>query len=152
MATPETHPMEGMRGGSSLDSLPFELGHMLGEVLEVMAVGIDLIGVAIVIFGFNVALLKLAAAIFQGAGLRKGLGNIADARRTLGAYILTGIEFMIASDIIHTVITRELIDLLYVGSLVLIRTAISFFLGKEIAELETGEPGKKSVAVSRREG
>jgi uncharacterized membrane protein len=131
--------MEGMTGGSSLDALPFEIGPMLAEVFEVMAVGIDLIGVAIIIFGFNVALLKLLSALLQGAGLRRGLGNIAEARRTLGAYILTGIEFMIASDIIHTVITRELTDLIFVGLLVVIRTAISFFLGKEIAELEHRE-------------
>ncbi|GAB5457858.1 MAG: DUF1622 domain-containing protein [Henriciella sp.] len=127
--------MEGMTGGSSLDALPFEIGHTLGEVFEVMAVGIDLIGVAIIIFGFNIALLKLIGALLKGAGLSKELGNIAQARRTLGAYILTGIEFMIASDIIHTVITRELTDLLFVGLLVLIRTAISFFLAKEVAEL-----------------
>lgn len=133
------HSMEGMTGGSSLDALPFEIGPMLAEVFEVMAVGIDLIGVAIIIFGFNVALLKLLSALLQGAGLRRGLGNIAEARRTLGAYILTGIEFMIASDIIHTVITRELTDLIFVGLLVVIRTAISFFLGKEIAELEHRE-------------
>jgi uncharacterized membrane protein len=74
--------------------------------------------------------------------LRKGLGNIAEARQTLGAYILTGIEFMIASDIIHTVITRELTDLLFVGLLVVIRTAISFFLGKEVAELEHREAAR----------
>ena len=133
------HSMEGMTGGSSLDALPFEIGPMLAEVFEVMAVGIDLIGVAIIIFGFNVALLKLLSALLQGAGLRRGLGNVAEARRTLGAYILTGIEFMIASDIIHTVITRELTDLIFVGLLVVIRTAISFFLGKEIAELEHRE-------------
>ena len=133
------HSMEGMTGGSSLDALPFEIGPMLAETFEVMAVGIDLIGVAIIIFGFNVALLKLLSALLQGAGLRRGLGNIAEARRTLGAYILTGIEFMIASDIIHTVITRELTDLIFVGLLVVIRTAISFFLGKEIAELEHRE-------------
>ena len=138
MSSPE-HPMEGMTGGSSLDALPFEIGPMLAEVFEVMAVGIDLIGVAIIIFGFNVALLKLLSALLQGAGLRRRLGNIAEARRTLGAYILTGIEFMIASDIIHTVITRELTDLIFVGLLVVIRTAISFFLGKEIAELEHRE-------------
>jgi uncharacterized membrane protein len=142
MGGSDGHVMDGMAGGSSLEALPFELGTQLAEILEVMAVGIDLIGVAIIIFGFNVALVKLVRAISHGAGLRKGLGNIADARRTLGAYILTGIEFMIASDIIHTVITRELLDLVYVGLLVLIRTAISFFLGKDIAELESNRPGK----------
>lgn len=41
---------------------------------------------------------------------------------------------MIASDIIHTVISRELEDLIFVAALVAIRTAISFFLGKELAE------------------
>ena len=56
-------------------------------------------------------------------------------RIQLGTYILTGIEFMIASDIIHTVLTRELTDLAFVAALVVIRTAISFFLGREIKEL-----------------
>ncbi|MEO0549388.1 MAG: DUF1622 domain-containing protein [Pseudomonadota bacterium] len=130
----EAH-IEGMTGGSSLEALPFEIGRSLGEVLEVMAVGIDLIGVAIIVFGFNVALIKLLGALGDGVGLRKSLGNIERVRTMLGAYILTGIEFMIASDIIHTVITREFTDLLFVGLLVVIRTAISFFLGKEVMEL-----------------
>ena len=52
----------------------------------------------------------------------------------LGTYILVGIEFMIASDIIQTVIKRELADLAFVSALVAIRTAISFFLGRELAE------------------
>lgn len=133
-----TH-IEGMTGGSSLDSLPFDIGHALAEALEVMAVGIDLIGVAIIVFGFNVALIKLLGALRTGVGLRKSLGNIERVRTMLGAYILTGIEFMIASDIIHTVITREFTDLLFVGLLVIIRTAISFFLGKEVMELSEKE-------------
>ncbi|MEL7545425.1 MAG: DUF1622 domain-containing protein, partial [Pseudomonadota bacterium] len=123
------HGLDGMTGGSSLDALPFELGHSISEVLEVLAIGIDLIGVAIIIFGFNVALIRLLRGIVMGAGLRQDLGDIGSARRLLGAYILTGIEFMIASDIIHTVITREFADLLFVGLLVVIRTAISYFLG-----------------------
>jgi len=130
----EAH-IEGMTGGSSLEALPFEIGHSLGEGLEVMAIGNDLIGVAIIVFGFNVALIKLLGALGDGVGLRKSLGNIERVRTMLGAYILTGIEFMIASDIIHTVITREFTDLLFVGLLVVIRTAISFFLGKEVMEL-----------------
>jgi len=136
MSEPAGHGLDAMTGGSSLDALPYELGHQIGEVLEVLAIGIDLIGVAIIIFGFNVALFRLIGGIAMGAGLRMDLGDIGIARRILGAYILTGIEFMIASDIIHTVITREFADLLFVGLLVIIRTAISYFLGKELAELE----------------
>lgn len=56
-----------------------------------------------------------------------------NVRLELGTYILLGIEFMIASEIIHTVISREIDDLIFVAALVAIRTAISFFLGKELA-------------------
>ena len=57
----------------------------------------------------------------------------------LGGYLLAALEFMIVSDILHTVITRELEDLLFLGLLVVIRTAISFFLGLELKEVEAAE-------------
>ena len=79
---------------------------------------------------------RLLAGLRHGIGLTRNLNNLSAARTILGTYILTGLEFMIASDIIHTVITRELTDLIFVGLLVLIRTAISFFLGREILELQ----------------
>lgn len=145
MSESAAHGLDAMTGGSSLDALPYEIGHAIGEVLEVLAVGIDLIGVAIIIFGFNVALIRLLRGLFMGAGVRTDLGDIGTARRILGAYILTGIEFMIASDIIHTVITREFADLLFVGLLVIIRTAISYFLGKELAELEEMQAHRAST-------
>ena len=129
--------MMGMTGGSSLDFLPFGVGHPIAEGLEVVAAFIDLIGVAIILFGFAIAFTKLLAGFAHGIGLRRELMGIGSARNTLGVYILTGLEFMIASDIVHTVITRELSDLIFVGLLVLIRTAISFFLGRELMELES---------------
>ena len=96
----------------------------------------------LILFGFFVALFRLLAGLRHGVGIAKNLGNLNAARTILGTYILTGLEFMIASDIVHTVITRELTDLIFVGLLVLIRTAISFFLGREIHEIETGHPSK----------
>ncbi|MGX6647875.1 DUF1622 domain-containing protein [Maricaulaceae bacterium MS644] len=103
-------------------------------VLETLAVIIDLIGIAIVLYGFAVALV----AFFKREAARYRAGESAYAcqsvRLTLGMYILLGIEFMIASDIIHTVISRALGDLLLVAALVAIRTAISFFLGKELED------------------
>ena len=129
------HMMEGMTGGTSLEHLPFGLDEPVARTLEGLAICIDLIGVALILFGFFVALFCLLAGLRHGIGLTRNLGNLNAARTILGTYILTGLEFMIASDIVHTVITRELTDLIFVGLLVLIRTAISFFLGKEIHEL-----------------
>ncbi len=107
----------------------------LVPALETATVVIDLIGIAIVLYGF-----ALALVVFMRAEVSKlsGASDQAERRRnvrlTLGGYILLGIEFMIASDIIHTVITRELGDLIFVAALVAIRTAISYFLGKELEE------------------
>ena len=106
----------------------------LVEVLEHVAVVIDLIGVAIILYGFVVSLFAFLAG--EARRLRHGGSILAchKVRLELGAYILLGIEFMIASDIIHTVLSRELNDLIFVAALVAIRTAISFFLGRELAE------------------
>ena len=129
--------MEGMTGGTSLEHLPYGLGDPLMRVLEGLAICIDLIGVALILFGFFVALFRLLAGLRHGIGVTRNLGSLSVARTILGTYILTGLEFMIASDIINTVITRELVDLIFVGLLVAIRTAISFFLAKEIEEIRT---------------
>ena len=133
----DSHDVMHMTGGASLDALPFGAGHVIGEVLEYAAIAIDLIGVSIILFGFVVALARLFGGLSHGVGLRHKLGSLGEARYILATYILTGLEFMIASDIIHTLITREFADLIFVGLLVLIRTAISFFLGKESMELRS---------------
>ncbi len=55
-------------------------------------------------------------------------------RQYLGSYILLGLEFMIAGDIIHTVLKPNKEALIVLGSIVAIRTVISFFLTKELNE------------------
>ena len=122
----------------SADGLLGEIGH----VLEWLAVGIDLIGVAIILFGFLVSLISLVRCLAQGVGVLKDMSDLQHVRLQLGRYILLGIEFMIASDIIHTVVTRELTDLAFVAALVAIRTAISFFLGRELAEVQREESAR----------
>ncbi len=111
----------------------------IGDALEWLALGIDLIGVVIVLFGFAVSLINLIRCLARGVGLTKDMSDLQHVRLQLGRYILVGIEFMIASDIIHTVVTRELTDLAFVAALVAIRTAISFFLGKELVEASRGD-------------
>ncbi len=109
----------------------------LGHALEWAARGIDLIGIGIILLGFLVSLAGLVLCLGRGLGLRRELHDMHQVRRQLGTYILVGLEFMIASDIIHTVITRELEDLAFVAALVAIRTAIGFFLAREITEAES---------------
>ncbi|MEM8547304.1 MAG: DUF1622 domain-containing protein [Pseudomonadota bacterium] len=113
----------------------------LHHILEDIAVYIDLIGIAIVLYGFVRASVAFLRAELGRLSTHYSMANCHRIRIELGTYILIAIEFMIASDLIHTVLSRELRDLAFVSALVIIRTAISFFLGREVAELQhtTGE-------------
>lgn len=104
------------------------------HLLEGVAVGIDLIGMTIILYGFAISLCTFILVEIRRWRSGGSVMECQNVRLELGTYILLGIEFMIASDIIHTVISRELEDLIFVAALVAIRTAISFFLGKELAE------------------
>ena len=117
----------------------------LHHTLEEIARYIDLIGIAIVLYGFVRAAFSFVA--LELSRFRQGYSMVQcqRVRLELGTYILIAIEFMIASDIIHTVITREFTDLIFVGLLVLIRTAISFFLGREIIELQHEDAQKAAT-------
>ena len=107
----------------------------LHHILEEIARYIDLIGIAIVLYGFVRAAFGFIRQEIGRLGSGYSLNDCQKVRLELGTYILIAIEFMIASDIIHTVLSRELVDLAFVSALVVIRTAISYFLGKELAEL-----------------
>lgn len=55
-------------------------------------------------------------------------------RGWLGRYILLGLEFMLVSDVIHSFLSPDFDSLLKLGLIVMIRTAISFFLGRELEQ------------------
>lgn len=97
--------------------------------LEAIARYIDLIGIAIILYGIVLATVGFLRGEISRISSGSSILSCFKVRMQLGTYILTGVEFMIASDIIHTVLSRELIDLAFVSALVIIRTAISFFLG-----------------------
>jgi uncharacterized membrane protein len=105
-------------------------------VLEMIAFAIDLVGIAILVF----AALKFIAH-FVGFEIKRLHGlecveGIRDLRLQLGSYILLSLEFIIISDIIQSAISRNLDDILSLGVIVIIRVALSFFLGRELNEVK----------------
>ena len=59
----------------------------------------------------------------------------------LGYYLLLGLEFLIAADIVHTVLTPTLADLAILGAIVAIRTVISFSINWELRQASRHEAG-----------
>ena len=91
---------------------------------------IELIGVAIIAVG---AAVTLAQFLFQLARRRDSEETIACFRTSLGRAILVGLEFLVAADIIQTVVVElNLENVASLAGIVLIRTVLSFSLEAEI--------------------
>ncbi len=108
-------------------------------VLETIAFVIDLVGIAILVYtALKFIAHFLAFEIKQLRGL-ECVEGIRDMRLRLGSYILLSLEFIIISDVIQTAISRNVDDFLALGLLVIIRVALSFFLGRELSDVKAGQ-------------
>ena len=116
---------------------------MIARYLDFLATGISLVSLAVVVYGALVAALEF---LRNEAGRLKGRYspvNIRRVRATLGTYLLLGLEFLIASDILKTVLEPGMDELIVLGGIVVLRTLLSVFLNKEIKELQA-DTGKKN--------
>ena len=90
----------------------------------------ELIGVAIIASG---ALITLVQFLIHLARRRDAESAIGQFRSSLGRAILVGLEFLVAADIINTVVVElNLENVLSLAVIVLIRTLLSFSLEAEI--------------------
>ncbi|MBA3812880.1 MAG: DUF1622 domain-containing protein [Alphaproteobacteria bacterium] len=104
------------------------------NLLNMIVTIINLVGVMIVIWGFVVAALAFIHLKRHHHTTLFFLKEANTIRAVLGTYILFGLEFMIAADIIHTFIKPTQEDLIVLATIVAIRTVISYFLGREVDE------------------
>src|SRR5690606_7992438 len=97
-------------------------------LIEWTAMGIEIIGILIIIVG---AVLSLGRFLLKKQG--KDFRSFQIIREELGRAILLGLEFLVAADIILTVVfDASLENILNLGLIVLIRTFLSFALEIEI--------------------
>ena len=106
------------------------------EIATAAARWFELAGIAAIVLGALVALVRLALGVL---GLRRTEATSASGehipafRRTLGRSILAGLELLVAADIVRTVaIEPTLENVLVLGLIVLIRTFLSMSLEVEI--------------------
>lgn len=104
------------------------LGYLTG-VIELLSIAVLLLGAGRFLFWM------VRAELFSASGDER-LERQNLARLELGRYILAALELLIVADVIHTAISFDLDSILFLGALVLVRSVISFFLDREIAQLE----------------
>ena len=116
---------------------------MLAHYLNLIATGISLISLLIVTYGTVVATIAfIRNEIGRANGTYSGL-NMRCLRASFGTYLLLGLEFLIASDILKTVLEPGLNELAILGGIVVLRTVLSIFLNREIRDLQTEERGQQ---------
>jgi len=103
-------------------------------IVHAVARMFELAGIGAILLGALIALGHLVRNLARGGtGEAQENDSIAVFRRMLGRSILTGLELLVAADIILTVaVDPTLESVLVLGAIVLIRTFLSFSLEVEI--------------------
>lgn len=110
--------------------------HLVHEIMEWLAVAIDLTGSLIMIWAFIAAVVSVLLSYFRSGDARSRIRDMQIARCGLGMKLVFALELMIVSDLLQTIISRSIDDLIFLGGLVVIRTTIAYFLNQEIKHVE----------------
>lgn len=106
------------------------------NIFMVIAEWIDIIGISIMIYGFVRTLWRLLKVEITKPAFSLKVVDIQSVRCEIGIYILLALDFLIASDIVHTILDITDRQLIALSIMIVIRTGIGYFLSKEITELE----------------
>ena len=98
------------------------------QIMDIVGTSVDGVGVLIVVGGALFATVRLAVRRMQGTG-----NYYMPYRQDVGRAILLGLEFLIAGDLIRTVVVAPTMqNVAVLGLIVLIRTFLSLSLQLEI--------------------
>ena len=113
----------------------FSENSLIYEVLEWVEFVVDMFGIGILLLGFVKGIWYFLKLEIDRLNSRRDFEEVFALRSTLGSYIILSLDFLIISDIIHSVMKPELMELVNLAIIVVLRTSIGFFLGRELMEL-----------------
>jgi uncharacterized membrane protein len=103
---------------------------LLREVVAVLVVVVEACGAAVIAVGALWAFVR-----FVWAGVRRSdTRAFVSVRLTLGRFLALGLEFQLASDILTTAVAPTFEEIGKLAAIAAIRTALNYFLSREIAE------------------
>lgn len=102
----------------------------LADVVHVLVIVVEACGAAVIIAG---ALWAFVRFVWVALG-RRGAQAFVSVRLTLGRFLALGLEFQLASDVLRTAVAPTFRELGQLAAVAAIRTALNYFLSKEIAE------------------
>ncbi len=106
------------------------------EALNYIAIGISIAGSIIIIWGVLTTIFLFCKTEKDRLINIKLQNNSSAIRNQFSGYLILGLDFMLAADIIHTIHNPILKELYVLAMIVGIRSVISFFLSKEMGNSE----------------
>jgi uncharacterized membrane protein len=104
--------------------------HNLEDVVSVLVQIVEAAGAAIIFVGAVIAFARFLLIAVR----REGMDPFAQLRLDLGRFLVLGLEFQLAADILRTAVAPNFTELAQLATVAAIRTALNFFLGLEIKE------------------
>ncbi|MCB9807377.1 DUF1622 domain-containing protein [Candidatus Peribacteria bacterium] len=112
------------------------------QTIDAFAIFVGLIGVVVILTG---VLHGLYHFISLELGTKSKYISHDAIRYRLGVYLLLGLEFLVAADIIETVFKPSLEQLGVLGGIVIIRTLLNYFLNKELEHIKHDQKMKNET-------
>jgi len=108
---------------------------MFEYIVSYLDLAIKTMWILVILRGFIVGVGHLLSCIFNRHH-KKRAKDIHRIRWHMAGYILLGLDFIIAADIIASLIDTDLTQIVSLAIIVWIRVTISHFLGKELAAVK----------------
>jgi uncharacterized membrane protein len=102
----------------------------LSDVVNVLVRIVEAAGAAIIFVGAVIAFVRFVRIAFRP----EGMAPFARMRLDLGRFLVLGLEFQLAADILRTAVAPDFTSLGQLAAIAAIRTALNYFLGREIKE------------------
>ena len=106
----------------------------LKTLFEYLYIVIGSIGVGIIVWGVVITVFRFLKLEFRRSKRKTIYHDRESIRHQFASFLLLALEFLIAADIILTVIHPTFEEIAILASIVAIRTVISYFLEKEIRD------------------
>ncbi len=99
------------------------------EAVDWIVLVIESLGALIIAIGVIIALVLLVHALARPTNP----GSFTRVRLVLGSYLVLGLEFQLAADVLKTAVAPSFSEIGQLAAIAAIRTLLNYFLTKEIA-------------------
>ncbi|PQV64647.1 putative membrane protein [Abditibacterium utsteinense] len=110
------------------------------SIVSWLILGVECIGATVIAFGVLMALRQILSSF-----LKRRASNFGSIRLDLARYLALALEFQLGADILSTAIAPSFEEIKKLGAIAVIRTALNYFLSREMRDEKETLESEKSV-------